>query len=116
MRSEPRHEKRMATGVEHRADSRERRADLRVVGDINHVASERETESSAEACALHRRKGRRRKRDDSFEQWIEGALDYRFRIFIAGVGVGEIASRAECRSLTANQQRAHALRRGAIEA
>src|ERR1700722_10611226 len=56
MRPEARGEKRMPARVQHCADSRERRSDLRVVGDVDDVASERESEANSEARAVNGRK------------------------------------------------------------
>ena len=115
MRSQARDEKRMAARVEHCADTRERRSDLRVVGDIDDVASQREAEAHSQARAMNGGEGRRGERDDSLDQRIESRLDYRFGVFVARMRVREIAARAERRPFAANHHRAHALRRRALE-
>src|ERR1700684_1525951 len=94
---EARDEKRMPARIEHRTDSRERRSDLRIVGDIDHVAPERDSESSAQARAVNGGKRRRRKRDDSLHERVEGALDYRHGVFVPRMRIREVATRAERR-------------------
>src|SRR5580692_5170959 len=115
MCSQARDEKRMATRVEYRADTREWRSNLRVVRDIDNVASEREAEAYSQARAMNGCESRRRERDDSLDQRIEGRLDYRFGIFVARMCVREVAARRKCRPLATNHHRAHALRRRALE-
>src|ERR1700691_3044535 len=102
MRPETRDEKRMAARVEHCADSSERRTDSRVVGDVHHVASERQPEADSQARAMNCGEGRRGERDDSFDQRIERRLDYRLGVFLTWMRVGEGAASAERRAFAAN--------------
>ena len=67
----------MAARIEHRADSRERRADLRVVGDINHVAPKRETKPEAQAGAMHGGERRSGKMREPLDEWIGDAFENR---------------------------------------
>src|ERR1700722_5136643 len=108
MRPQARDEKRMTTRVEYRADARERRSNLRVVGDVDHVASQGEPEAHSQTCAMNSGESRRGKRGDSLDQLIERRLDYRFSVFVARMRVREIAARRECRPLTPNHHRAYA--------
>jgi hypothetical protein len=57
----------MPTGIQHRADSRERRADLCIVGDIDDIACERHSEPDSQACAVNSGERWRGKRDDSLD-------------------------------------------------
>src|SRR5580704_1895803 len=115
MGPQARDEKRMAARIEYSADARERRADLRVVRHIDDVASQRQTESYSQARAMNGGKGRRGKRDDALDQRIESALDYRLGVFVARMGICQIAAGRERRALATNHQRARTLRGRALE-
>src|SRR5215831_740992 len=93
----------MSTGVEHRADSREWRTDLCVVRDVNNVAGKCDSESRAEAWPVNRGERWRGKRCDLADDRIDGPLEDRLAILVAGIGFGEIAAGAESRPLAANQ-------------
>src|SRR5437660_12197077 len=99
MRSDALYEKFVTARIEHRADTRERRADLRILGDVNHIAREREAEPDAEACAVNRGKRGRGKIRQPPNHRIENLLKNRLCILVPGVRIREIAPGAKSGTL-----------------
>src|SRR6202044_2327934 len=96
MTAEALKQKQVTARVEHRAYAREGRSNFCVVGDIDHVACQRDTQSNAEAGTMHGGEGGRGKIGDSLNYRIENALENRFGVFLAGLGAGEIAASGKC--------------------
>ena len=94
MCTEPLVQERVAARVQHRPEVDERRAHLRVLGDVDDVGRDREAEPDAQAGALHRREGGCREGSDPAHE----ALD---RLEVSGDVVGlrlhtrDVAARAE---------------------